>query len=626
MTSASQVNEPKSRSLKSYLPILEWLPKYQKDWLRFDIIAGITVLALLIPEGMAYAELAGLPPETVFYGAPAALIAYAIFGSSRQLIVVVSSTIAVMTAAAVGPLAEAGSVEYITLAAALAVLAGLVSILAGLLKLGRVSQFFSESVLTGFVFGLAMVIAIKQVPKMFGFEAVEGNFFQRLWDIIISLPETHLLTLLVAVSSIVLMLVLERFVPKMPAALAALVYGIAVVSIFNMHDYGVHIMGEIPAGIAGPALPDISLGDIIALLPGALGIALVAFAEAIGPARQYASKYGYQINADQELIGIGASNASAGIFQGFPVGTSLSKTAANDNAGGKTQMAGIICAIGTVIVAIFLTPLFHNLPEATLAAIVVVAVMGMMNVTEMKRLYRLNRVDFWLAVVALVAVLLFEVLFALLIAVIVSLLAIVVRASQPKLSILGREPGTLNFSDVRRHPQNLTVPGLLVVRADEGLYFANAASLREEIVVLVKSSDPPIKAVILDLEMSPELDVPSVDMLGELKEVLERLDAALILARVHEQVEDILENSGVMEKIGTDNKYRRGLDAMLDYISEQEGFEDQQTWGIVDSLRHVTDILESTISKAQGEHRSKLERLQSQLRDILNDFVEEGKR
>ena len=625
MTAASQVDEPKSRSLKSYLPILEWLPKYQKNWLRFDIIAGITVLALLVPEGMAYAELAGLPPETVFYGAPAALIAYAIFGSSRQLIVVVSSTIAVMTAATLSPLAEAGSVEYITLAVALAVLAGAVSILAGLLKLGRVSQFFSESVLTGFVFGLAMVIAIKQVPKMFGFEAVEGNFFQRLWDIIISLPETHLLTLLVAVSSIVMMLVLERFVPKMPAALAALVYGIAVVSILNMYDYGVHIMGEIPAGFAGPALPDISLGDIIALLPGALGIALVAFAEAIGPARQYASKYGYQINADQELIGIGASNAGAGIFQGFPVGTSLSKTAANDNAGGKTQMAGIICAIGTVIVAIFLTPLFHNLPEATLAAIVIVAVMGMMNVSEMKRLYRLNRVDFWLAVVALVAVLLFEVLFALLIAVIVSLLAVVVRASQPKLSILGREPGTLNFSDVRRHPQNVTVPGLLVVRADEGLYFANAASLREEIEGLVKSSDPPIKAVILDLEMSPELDVPSVDMLSELKEYLEGKDVAIMLARVHKPVEEILESSGVMDKIGPENKYRRGLDAMLDYIGEQEGFEDQQMWGIADSLRHVIDIIGKAVVKAQGEHKQELERIHGQLEAILKDFLEEKK-
>lgn len=625
MTVASQAHKKKPRSFKSFFPILEWLPKYQKSWLRFDVIAGFTVLALLVPEGMAYAELAGLPPETVFYGAPAALIAYAVFGSSRQLIVVVSSTVAVMTAATVAPLAEVGTMEYVTLAAALALLVGIVSILAGLLRLGRVSQFFSESVLTGFVFGLALVIAIQQVPKVFGFEVVEGNFFQRLWDIIISLPETHLLTLLLGVSSLVLMLVLERFVPKMPAALAALVYGIAVVSIFSMYDYGVHIVGEIPSGIVGPKLPDVSLGDIIALLPGALGITLVAFAEAIGPARQYASRYGYQINADQELIGIGASNAGAGIFQGFPVGTSLSKTAANDDAGGKTQMVGIICAVGAVIVALFFTPLFHNLPEATLAAIVIVAVMGMMNVSEMRRLYRINKVDFWLAMVALVAVLLFEVLVALLIAVIVSLLAIVVRASQPKLSILGREPGTVNFGDVRRHPQNLTVPGLLVVRADEGLYFANEATLREEIVGLVKSSDLPIKAVILDLELSPELDVPGVDMLGELQEDLERLDATLILTRVHKPVDNILEASGVMEKIGADNKYRRGLDAMLDYISEQEGFEDQQMWGIADSLSHVIDITSTAISKAQGEHKQKLERFKMHLDELLQDFIEEEK-
>jgi len=625
MTAASQLHKQKPRSYKSFFPILTWLPKYQKSWLRFDIIAGLTVLALLIPEGMAYAELAGLPPETVFYGAPAALIAYAIFGSSRQLIIVVSSTIAVMTAATVAPLAEAGTLEYVTLAAALAILAGIVSILAGLLRFGRVSQFFSESVLTGFVFGLALVIAIKQVPKIFGFEAIEGNFFQRLWDIIINLPETHLLTLLVGVSSLVLMLLLERFVPRVPAALVALVYGIAVVSIFALYDYGVHIVGDIQGGFAGPGLPDVSLGDIIALLPGALAIALVAFAEAIGPARQFASKYGYQINTDQELIGIGASNAGAGIFQGFPVGTSLSKTAANDSAGGKTQVAGIICAVGTIIVALFLTPLFHNLPEATLAAIVIVAVLGMMNVSEMKRLYRLNKVDFWLAAVALVAVLLFEVLVALLIAVIISLLAVVVRASQPKLSVLGREPGTINFGDVRRHPEHLTVPGLLVVRADEGLYFANAASLGEEIVDLVKSGDPPVKAVILDLELSPELDVPSVDMLGELKEDLEGLNTALILARVHEQVEEILDQSGVMDKIGKDKKYRRGLDAILDYISEQEGFEDQQMWGIVDSLRHVIDIIGTASAKARGERRQKLERFQGQLEEILRSFSDEDK-
>jgi MFS superfamily sulfate permease-like transporter len=246
----------------------------------------------------------------------------------------------------------------------------------------------------------------------------------------------------------------------------------------------------------------------------------------------------------------------------------------------------------------------------------------MMNVSELKRYYRLNKVDFWLAVVALVAVLLFEVLVALLIAVIVSLLAVVVRASQPKLSILGREPGAVNFSDIRRHPQNITIPGLLVVRVDEGLYFANAATLREEIVGLAKSSDLPIKAVILDMEMSPELDVPSVDMLGELQEDLERLDVVLILARVHEPVEDILENSGVMEKIGSENKYSRGLDAMLDYISKQEGFEDQQMWGIADSLKHVIDITSSAKSKAQGEHKQKMERFQGRLEQILQDLLE----
>ena len=291
MTGAPQV----SGRLKSLLPVLDWLPGYNKAWLRPDIIAGLTIMALLVPEGMAYAQLAGVPPETAFYAAPAGLILYAIFGTSRQLVVAVSSAIAVMSASIVGGLAPAGTEEFIVMTAALALLSGGVAVVAGLLRMGRIAQFFSESVLTGFVAGLALVIMIKQVPKLFGLEAGHGNFWERLFDLMRHLPEMHLLTLAVGLTALAIMFFLEHRFPRIPAALVALIYGIGVVTVFNLAAQHVEIVGDIPSGLALPRLPAISLNDLLNLIPGALAITLVMFAEGVGPARSFAGKHRYTI-------------------------------------------------------------------------------------------------------------------------------------------------------------------------------------------------------------------------------------------------------------------------------------------------------------------------------------------
>ncbi len=277
------------RRLSSFFPILGWLPQYNRSWLRPDILAGITIVALLVPEGMAYAELAGMPPETIFYAAPAALLLYAIFGTSRQLVVVVSSVQAVMSYSIISALAPSGTSEFILLSAALAITAGFVSVLAGLLHLGRVAQFFSASVLTGFVSGLAIVIAIKQLPKLFGIAPASGNVWERLYDLVIHLPETHLLTLVVGVSSIVIMLLIEHYLHRIPAALVAMIFGIVVSAVFGLHELGVHVVGDIPAGLAPPRLPNITPTQWLSLIPGALALALVVFAEAIGPTRSFAT-------------------------------------------------------------------------------------------------------------------------------------------------------------------------------------------------------------------------------------------------------------------------------------------------------------------------------------------------
>ncbi len=625
MAAATQAaGERKQRSLQSYMPILQWLPAYERAWLRGDIIAGLTVMALLVPEGMAYAELAGMPPQTAFYAAPIGLLLYAIFGSSRQLVVAVSSAIAVMSASIVSGLAPANSPEFLAYTSALAIMAGIVAVLAGLLRLGRIAQFFSESVLTGFVSGLALVIMIKQAPKMLGLESGHGNFWERLLELITRLPATHLLTAAVGLSTLALMLFLERRYHRIPAALVGLVYGIGVVTIFGLDARGVHIVGDIPGGLAPPALPDVSVADMGLLLAGALGITLVMFAEAIGPARSFAGKHDYRINADQELIGLGMANFGAGIFQGFPIGASLSKSAANDNAHARSQMSGMIAAGLTVLVALFLTPLFRNLPEAALGAIVIMAVASMFKLEKLKWLYRVRGQDFWFALVALLGVLTFEeVLFGLLVAVVVSLLALVARTSRPDMSVLGRAPGHLYFNDVSRHPESLQIPGLLIVRPNEGIFFANASALRDAVATIVAQQDAPVEAVVLDLEMSNELDAPGAEMLGDLCHDLAAQGVQIHLARVHPPVMEMLERSDVIMRIGKQNIHVRALNAVLQYLQERGEAAEAVLHLIQDETRRMHAVALAAAEHAEGLAAQELNMIAEQLETITQTFEDE---
>ena len=568
MTTKSQTQTQPS-ALRRFLPILTWLPQYQSAWLRTDLIAGLTIVALLVPEGMAYAQIAGVPPETAFYAAPIGLLLFAIFGSSRQLVVAVSAVIATMSYATVSLIAPPNTSEFIVLTAALAILAGLISILAGFLKLGRVAQFFSESVMVGFITGLALVIMIKQVPKLLGIEGGEGNFWARLIEIIKHLPETSVPTLITGLLCLALLIALEHYFHKIPAALVALVFGIAISKLFNLEARGVEVIGEIPAGLAPPQWPAIGLQNWLLLLPGAAGLALVGFAEAIGPVRNFAAAHKDKVDANQELIGLGAADFGAGLFQGFPIGSSLSKSAANDRAGAHSQMSGIIAAGGTALVALFFTQFFYALPEAALGAIVIVAVSGMVKVDKLKHLYRVRRTDFVLAIVALLAVLTFETLEALLIAVLASLFALVWRVSKPRLAVLGRAPDGLHFSDVRRHPENKTVPGLLIVRPENGLFFANAEGIREEILTEMQASEQPVKAVLLDLSATTDLDVPGAETLEQLYEDLHSRNVRLIWVRMIMPVRQMLAQAGVMAKIRPEDVYLNPPEAVLDYLSSQ---------------------------------------------------------
>lgn len=582
------------------------------------MIAGITITALLVPEGMAYAELAGMPPEVIFYAAPVALLLYAIFGTSRQLVVVVSSVQAVMSYSIISALAPPETSEFIILTTALAITAGLVSVLAGILHLGRIAQFFSSSVLAGFVSGLAVVIIVKQLPKIFGIESGSGNVWERLYDLVIHLPETHLLTLAVGLSTLVLMLLMEHYFHKIPAALVVMIYGIVIASVLGLAERGVHVIGEIPAGLSGPALPNIALDQWLSLIPGALALSLVVFAEAIGPARSFATKHRYAISPDQELIAIGAANIGAGLFHGFPMGSSLSKSAANDAAGAKTQMSGIIAAGLTIIVALFLTPLFTNLPEATLGAIVIVAVSGMFKWQEMLRFYRLRRLDFILALVTFLGVLTFEeALWALLLAVVLSLLALVWRASQGRVSELGLGREKLIFEEMGPDSDAKPISGLLIFAPEESLFFANADTVRTQITNRLAASAEPVKSVILDLELTNEIDVPSADMLEELEADLDAAGVQLMLARVRPPVRALLDRSGVTEAIGAENIYNRVLEGALFHLGSMDADASKLIGLSTDVLKRLQLVVSEMLVRTEGDQRAQLEAAAAQLSNAI---------
>jgi SulP family sulfate permease len=563
---APELAHERPNRLSAALPIVGWLPSYQRAWLGRDVIAGVIVVCLLVPEGMAYAQIAGMPPETAFYVAPPALLLYAIFASSRKLVVVVSATQAALSAGAVAALATAGTPQYEELTAALALLVGAITVVAGLLRLGVVARFFSPSVLVGFVSGLALVISIKQVPKILGIEAGGGDFWERLWDILVHLEDVHRTTLVVGLATVAVMVAVERFAHRLPAALVALVFGIVVSRLFDLAERGVAVIEEIPSGLAAPQIPDVSLNDLSLLFAAAVGIALVNFAEGNSMAREFARRDEVKLDADQELIGLGAANVGAGLFQGFTIGASLSKSSAAYSAGMQTQMAGIVAAGLTVLVALFLTGLFEGLPEATLGGIVIVAVSGMVKTQRLRELYTLRRTDFALAVVALLAVLSLETLTALMFAVALSIVLLVVRAAQAPLRRLGERPGGA-FVELERDPDAREHPTTLVVRPDAELFFANAEAVAEEVYLAATESEPPARAVVVDLELTYELDVPAAEALGLLATRLAEAGIPLALARIHGPAIGLLERTGVVEAVGRERIGGRVEDAVRAFES-----------------------------------------------------------
>ena len=540
-----------NKEIQKYVPILKWLPRYKKKYFKPDLFAGLILSTLIIPTCMAFAQMAGVPAEYGFITALAAMAGYAIFGSSKQVIVTATSIIALMSATIVAPLAINNPDKFIPLTAGLALIAGIILVLGGVFKLGSISKFFSESVITGFIFGMALTIIATQLPKIFGVEVESKEFFQSIWELIVSLNIAQSWTLFVGGSSLALLFLFKRFLPKLPGPLLVLAYGTLITTFLGLENKGVVVTGEILSFIPNISIPQVNVFEFIELIPGAFAIALVGFAETISIGREYANKKGYEVKPNQELIGLGASNVFSGLFSGFAVDASLSKTVVNENSGAKTLMSSIFSGIFLIITLIFLTPLFYNLPEATLAAIIIYAVMSLLNVKELKRYYRIRKTEFWIAIVAIIGVLIFDVLLGLIIAIVLSMLVFIYRASQPKFTILGKHPRKEIYGDIKRDKIYKIIPGLLIIRIDAPLFFANATYLNKEIKKIVKKNKRPIDVVILNLEATNNLDFSSIDTLYELPDVLKEFGVEVWLARVHGKVMDIISKTKLSKKYNT---------------------------------------------------------------------------
>lgn len=508
------------------VPLPAWARTYERRWLRPDLIAGIVIWSVVTPQAVAYAQIAGLPPEAGLMAAPVAMAAFAFFGTSRQLVVSATTATSAVSAATVGPLAGGDVERFAALSAALALVLGVVLVLGGALRFGAISDLVSKPVMTGFLFGLGMVVALAQLPALLGVDPGEGNFFPALADVLGELGDVHGATLAVGAGTLAVLLLGRRLVPQLPSTLLALVLAIVVSALLGLDEHGVDVVGDIPRALPDPAVPHVSADDLVALVAPALGI-LVLTAEGVGVARALAVKHGYRVDPNRDLMAMGASNVLAGLGSGFVQSGGASQTAAADGAGGRSQLATMIAAGFVLLTGAFLAPLFEDLPQATLAAIVIVAVAGFFDVASIRRFAYVRGSAVAFAGLALVGVLALGVLQGLIVTAGLSLVYVVARLSRPAVRELRRDHDTVE------------------VRVDAPLFYPNSNAVKDRVLALAEGA----RTVVLDLDATTELDVQGADMLLELAAELRRAGVGLRLANVQPPADEVLRRSGVTDQV-----------------------------------------------------------------------------
>ena len=547
--------ERSGRGIGRLLPVLEWLPRYDRRWLRGDVVAGIAVTALIVPKNLGYAGIAGVPLENGLYAAAAGAIIYALFCTSRQISTGPSSSLAAVAGGAV--LANSlGGQEAAQLVAAITIATGVLFLLMALFKMGWIAQFLSKAVITGFLAGAAIDVTIGELPKLTGTSSSGDSAWRELATWIQGLDEISWTTLLVGVVALGVILGLRFTAPVVPGALVLVVGGLLASSLFDLGAHGVALVGDVPRGLPSPALPD---WDLVRSNFSTIGIAsvallLIGFSQTAGDARAFATRHRYRIDVNQESVAQGMANVGAGVFQGMPVSTSLSASSLNEAAGARTPVASLTTGGLVLLTLIVLAPVFSHLPKAVLAAVIIDAVVfGMIDVPEIRRLHRVARFDFWIAIAAILGVLSVGVLAGVAVGVALSLAWLIYVATSPRMPVLGREAGTQVFRELDDHPGDETFPGIGVVRLDSGLFFATAEALDNRVRSVIQESEPRLHALVLDLEGVDFVDSQGAAKLAELREVAGADGVTLRLARAKPQVVATLDADGIVAALGADH-------------------------------------------------------------------------
>jgi SulP family sulfate permease len=526
------------------------LRQYRRDWLRPDLIAGITIAAYLVPQVMAYAQLAGLDPVVGLWSAVLPAIAYGLLTTSRHISIGPESTTAVMVVAAVAPLAGGDPIRFAALTAALAILVGLVCVIAGLLRLGFLGDLLSQPILVGYMAGVALIMVLSQLGRLTGIEVAAEGLIQGLVEIAGRLDEVHLATLAVGLGVVVFLLLVAWLRPGVPGPLIAVVGATVVVALLGLEDAGVEVVGDIPAGLPPVGLPAIDLRDVPLLAASAVGVAVVAYTDVILTGRAFADRRGYAIDANAELLALGGSNIAAGLTAGMPVSSSGSRTAIGDSVGGKTQLAAIVAGLAVVVVLVALGGVLARFPNAALGGLVVYAGLRLIDVAGLRRLARFRPSELVLAIAAAIGVLVAGVLIGILIAIALSVMDLFARVARPAAAVLGRAPGVAGLHDVTDYPDAVTIPGLVVFRYDAPLCFANANDFRTRAMEAVAAETEPVEWLLLNAEANVEVDLTAADALGQLHDDLESRGIVLALARVKQDLRDQLERIGLITHIG----------------------------------------------------------------------------
>jgi high affinity sulfate transporter 1 len=533
-----------------FVPALGWIRAYKTNEFPRDLIAGLSLAAFVIPESLAYASLAQLPPVSGLYCYLVAGIAYAIFGTSRQLAVGPTSALAITIATSVVVMGGGDLSRVVMLASALALIVGVVCIAGRFVGLANVAYFISDAILIGFKTGAALYIASTQLPKLFGIEGITGNVFERFAHVALSLHETHVFSLIVGLAAIALFVTLGRIFPGRPTTLFVVAIAIAVMSLFGLADKGIKIVGDIPTGLPAIGVPNVHLSDISDLLPIALACVLLAYGEAISVARSFAQKHGYDISPEQELTALGAANVATGLAQGFPVAGGMSQTAVNDMGGASSPFSLLVTSGAIALTLVFFAKLFHNLPEPVLAAVVLMAATHMVRLDDLRQLRYSSRAEFRIALVALFGVLFLGLLDGLLLAAAGSLMMVVAHASRPPVVVLGREPISGHFVSRARYPEATEAPGALVIRSAGAWYYFNAENIRRQILDLLSRASPGITTVVIDFSLVPAVDVTAAGVLRGLARSLKARDIAVKLAGLRDDVRENLTAVGSEMDLG----------------------------------------------------------------------------